>query len=311
MTVGHIYRRFKEFGGWHLLWEYMRIGVAGNMMKSLLKGEGVKQVYGAIGKTVNPYLLKKYYKKNCEVPSTPAPENNGPQRIIWTCWMQGIDKAPETVKVCLQSYKNFLKDYDIRVVDDDTFEDLVEMPDYVVEKYKKGIIPKALFADILRLELLIKYGGVWIDCTVLCTGWQSGSELEKRVRRYLEAELFMFRYNEVNIGSWFIAAWPQNRLLIRLRDMIYAYWRDYDVTLQYYLIHLFFTALTNDYPELIANMPKERARNSLWLLHHWDNRFDEKTWEALTSQVAFHKLSCRPDSKLKEDRTNYYSKIIE
>jgi hypothetical protein len=38
-----------------------------------------------------------------------------------------------------------------------------------LEKYQKKIIDNTHFSDLLRLELLIKYGGTWIDASVLVT----------------------------------------------------------------------------------------------------------------------------------------------
>lgn len=43
----------------------------------------------------------------------------------------------------------------------------MKLPDYIVKKWEKGRIPADLFSDLLRLELLIRYGGTWIDSTVL------------------------------------------------------------------------------------------------------------------------------------------------
>ena len=39
----------------------------------------------------------------------------------------------------------------------------------IVEKWKRGIIGPAHFSDLIRLELLVRYGGYWIDATVYCT----------------------------------------------------------------------------------------------------------------------------------------------
>ena len=52
-------------------------------------------------------------------------------------------------------------------------------------KYEKGIIPKAQFTDIIRLALLDKYGGVWIDSTMFETG-----ELPKEV---FSSEFFTYK----------------------------------------------------------------------------------------------------------------------
>ena len=42
-----------------------------------------------------------------------------------------------------------------------------------MDKYKKGIFTRTHFSDILRLELLTKYGGTWIDASVLITKFDS------------------------------------------------------------------------------------------------------------------------------------------
>jgi hypothetical protein len=76
-----------------------------------------------------------------------------------------MENAPELVNVCLESLRASIGG-DIIVLDAQNYTDYVTLPEYVTRKYKKGIIPPALFSDMLRLELLIKYGGTWIDSTV-------------------------------------------------------------------------------------------------------------------------------------------------
>lgn len=42
----------------------------------------------------------------------------------------------------------------------------MEFPKYIEEKWKRGVITHTHMTDLLRLELLIRYGGTWIDATV-------------------------------------------------------------------------------------------------------------------------------------------------
>lgn len=102
--------------------------------------------------------------------------------MIWWCWLQGIENAPSIVKAYFNSLMREFKGskvqegqglsdgYVIKVIDEKNWKEYVEHPDYIVKEWEKKQIPPALFSDLLRLELLIKYGGTWIDSTVLCTG---------------------------------------------------------------------------------------------------------------------------------------------
>ena len=62
--------------------------------------------------------------------------------------------------------------------------------------------------DLLMLELLIKYGGTWIDSTVLCT-----SSIENIPEYYFDSDLFFYQtlmllkygYTFV-LFSWYLSA---------------------------------------------------------------------------------------------------------
>ena len=95
-----------------------------------------------------------------------------------------------------------------------------------------------------------------------------------------------------------------------LKDMLYAYWKDYNCTLDYYIFHLFFKMVAEEYPEQIAAMPYGQSQNSLVLLHHWGEKFKQKKWDKLTSQVYFHKLAFRVGENVTKDKENYYNYIL-
>lgn len=212
----------------------------------------------------------------------------------------------------LQFTEKNLAEYEIKIIDAENWKVFVELPDYIEMKWKKKQIPPALFSDLLRLELLIKYGGTWIDSTVLCTG----NVNENHNDNYLKADLFLFQYTpegatmDVSISNWFISAHSNNEVLMTLRDMLFAYWKDYNCTLDYYIFHLFFAMVAKEYPEEIAAMPYGYSMRSLTLLHHWDETFDQKKWDKLLSRVSFHKLAFRVDQNTKGNNNNFYNYIL-
>lgn len=243
-------------------------------------------------------------------------------KIIWFCWLQGIENAPEVVKACYNSLTRHLgiagqarnEGYEVKVIDEKNWREYIDLPDYIIRRREKKQIPPAHFSDLLRLELLIKYGGTWIDSTVLCTGVKNDNENANV--NYLDTDLFMFQYTQPGssewggIGNWFISACADNPALTVLREMLLAYWRDYDCVLDYYIFHLFFSMLREVFPEEIEAMLYAYAPRSLALVHHWGEPFDKAKWQRLTERVCFHKLTYMKDKVPAKVEGTYYEYIL-
>ena len=96
-----------------------------------------------------------------------------------------------------------------------------------------------------------------------------------------------------------------------LRDILFAYWKDYNCTLDYYIFHLFFSVVVKVYPDEVAAMPYGYSMNSLVLLHHWGEAFNHKKWDKLVANVCFHKLAFRVNDDLILNKENYHNHILE
>lgn len=113
-------------------------------------------------------LEKKYKKKIDEFQSNYADDKlHESSNKVWICWFQGLENAPVLVKKCYESLKQNLTDREIILITSDNMCDYVEFPKFILEKWKTGQITHTHMTDLLRLEILIKYGGMWIDATVL------------------------------------------------------------------------------------------------------------------------------------------------
>lgn len=321
--------RYKQFGGFRLVIEYAKLGALWLAVKAsvrcLLKRQSFKGIYPEVLRKTEPYLMERYapvLRSKMSDARGKTLEHKHP-KVIWWCWLQGYDAAPPIVKACYNSLMREFKGsrvqevqglndgYEIKIIDAENWKEYIELPDYIVKEWEKKQIPPALFSDLLRLELLIKYGGTWIDSTVLCTGNINDNHNDN----FLNADLFLFQYTKqgsipVSISNWFISAHSNNEVLMVLREMLYAYWKDYDCVLDYYIFHLFFAMISREYPEQIAAMPYGQSQNSLVLLHHWGEKFEQKRWDKLTSQVCFHKLAFRVGEDVQNNKENYYNYIL-
>jgi len=342
MDFKKLISRFCQFGGMRLVWEYAKLGALWPAVKAgmrcLVKGQSFKRIYPEVLKKVEPFLMEKYGTQIPQIAqkinaNTDASTGSATEkRPIWFCWLQGLAAAPPIVKACYNSLKQ-LTGYSLVVIDHTNWREYVELPEYIVEKWEKGRIPAAMFSDLLRVELLIEYGGTWIDSTVLCTGVNDNhndnenskdskldsdsklSTLNTQLKQYMNAPLFVFQYTKegsvpVSISNWFITACRNNEVLRVLREMLYAYWRDYDCVLDYYVFHLFFAMISKEYPEQMAAMPYAQSQRSLVLLHHWGEKFEQNKWDKLTSQVCFHKLAFRVGEDVQNNKENYYNYIL-
>lgn len=272
----------------------------------------LKNVYAVVNDRMTPYLENKYQEL---VPKECGGFSESVSKKVWFCWLQGMDNAPDLVKACHHAVCQYLPEREIVLIDEENYHNYVEMPEFIVEKRKKGIIPAALFSDLLRLELLIKYGGTWIDSTVLMTDPKVLNK-ENWLEGIMNADLFFFHYKDINkrfsgIGNWFITAKPQHWVLETIRNVLHEYWKEHDCVLNYYIFHMVFNMIVKKHPEIITTMPKRWAVPSLYLRDRLAMDFDASFWQELTAHVCFHKLNYRKESEAKDNKNSYLNKILQ
>ena len=98
-------------------------------------------------------LERKYHKIIESFPERKRINREIP-RIIWIFWSQGLPNAPELVKACYDSICNNMHDYEIKFLDAENLSRYVEIPQFIMNKYERGIISHAHFSDYLRVALL-------------------------------------------------------------------------------------------------------------------------------------------------------------
>ena len=212
---------------------------------------------------------------------------NYPSKIIWTCWLQGMHQAPPLCKACVASMNEHFPDYEIIVITEANRKKYVEMPDFIEEKYRAGLISRTHFSDLLRLALLVRYGGIWLDSTVYCTGYPKIITSEP---------LFLFKHiwrgdTAIPASSWLIAAGEAHPILRTLQDLLHAYWRENDMMVDYFLFHLMLHVALSRYPEewkqipAYSNVPPHILQMELF------HPYDRDRFSQLAQMSPVHKLS--------------------
>ena len=193
-----------------------------------------------------------------------------------------------------------MKGKKIYIITEDNFGTYIQLPRWLIEKWKNGIISNAHFSDVLRLELLIKYGGIWLDATVYLTG---------AMPQYMyERDLFAYSIiNDVDITrtleNWFIVAKPNNRILKTIRDMLYVYWGKENKVREYFLWHLLATMTVEKYPEDYSEIYKITDKIPLLLQKNLSLSYDSQYMKILEQLTPIHKLTYKYDIEAEKGNT--------
>ena len=224
------------------------------------------------------------------------PDHAEPRRIF-TLWLQGEEQAPPLVRACLDSIRRHA-DAELVVLDERSVFDWIDIPEEVVRKWKEGKMKAAHFADICRVDLLYRHGGVWMDATCY---------MDAPFPEWLwEADFFVYRGGDTLKGAYggiqncFIRGAKDAYLLKVWREIILAYWKEEDSPLDYFVHQLLFCLALDANPRaaaLYAKMPSlvQDPTHVLWY-EYADRPYDEDRLHAICAEALFQKLNYKTPS---------------
>ncbi|MDR1671228.1 MAG: capsular polysaccharide synthesis protein [Alistipes sp.] len=227
-------------------------------------------------------------------PGVDVAPDDGKEKIF-SIWLQGEESAPPLVSACMRSIRRHCVDQQLVVLDEHSLFDHIDLPGWIMDKYARGNIRRAHFADIARVELLHNYGGVWLDATCFVT-----APIPKFM---IDEDFFVYRAGCIraasHIQNCFIRARKGTYLLEAWRAMIHEYWRQEPDAIDYFMHQLLFKKLVQNDPRAIAAfaaMPQidQDPTHALW----WSSGsepFDRDLFDRLTANSFFQKTSHRSE----------------
>ena len=208
---------------------------------------------------------------------------------IWQFWAQGADKAPPVVKACLRSVAHHKADRELVVLDDGTVANHIDLPGHIWDKHRRQLMSSQHFSNFVRLSLLHRHGGTWLDATIL---------LRQPIPAEIEREDF-YILRETNrhprlVETWFIHARKGHPLVETVLHGLADYWKKYDHLHDYFMFPYHFEAslllhrrLRRDFlrmPQVGADRPHELQ----WQLF---KPFDEAANREVFNGFWLHKLT--------------------
>lgn len=310
---------FKKQGGTMLLkqwwWQGNLLYVIRQLLLTGVSKKGLELLRNGVSMRTQQKLRKKYLRhlRTFDIECNQSKQSSigiNQKPKIWICWMQGIQQAPDLVKRCFSSIQANITDREIILITSENVEHYTHFPDYILQKYQRGVITHTHFSDLLRLELLAQWGGTWIDATVFC----SGNNIDSF---YLDSNLFVFQNLKpgadgatINLSSWFMTAKAQNRIILAVRHLLWIYWEHQNKLIDYFLLHHFFMMVASYYEEeweQMIQLPNSTPHILQLMLFE---PFNQEKWQAVCQSTPFHKLSYKFDKEKLQLQGTYYQHIM-
>lgn len=140
--------------------------------------------------------------------------NHIPRRI-WTFW--DSEEVPEFIQKCIQTWRDKNTNYEIVVLGPHNLQKYLSHYEiFKLQSWKYNDCPQK-FSDLVRLNVLSKYGGIWLDASIVC--YENFDWVHDE-----NADCLLYSIPELSpkekplIESWFIACTPNNDYVKRWRD---------------------------------------------------------------------------------------------
>jgi tetratricopeptide (TPR) repeat protein len=205
--------------------------------------------------------------------------------VIYSYWGQGYDAAPEIVRRCHQRLLE-RSSLPVLTLDEPAMSRLVQLPDAIEAR---GIAPTHR-TDLIRLELLARYGGTWLDATCLVTEDPAPSLL--RLRR--PSGYFTFAKRKSTLATWLMTSTPDHQLVRTLRAALHSYWLHHDRLKQYFTLHYIFEALTEldrEFGACWQATPRVQFDDALGLRWQFGQPYEPESFQQLLDASFVHKLT--------------------
>lgn len=249
----------------------------------------LKRVRRKISDTViSPiYRGSRYPSRNLRV-ARPLP------RTLWLYWAQGVSSAPGLVQACIKTWEDMNPEWKLHHLDAATagkYVDTTDLPAGISHAHR---------ADIIRIRLLSKYGGVWADATCLCS-----KPLESWLPPLMQSGFFAFTQPSRDriLSNWFLASEKNGYIANVFSKEVTKYWRGRKKADNYFWFHhLFewqthrdktFRNLWRATPQVSADGPHLAQR------YLTGKRTNPKITDAgILEAIPVHKLDWKADIKM-------------
>ena len=248
-------------------------------------------------------LIQKYSQAVIDEKTCPRVQPKDYQ--IYFCWLQGKENLPPIIRCCYNSLKRNAGSYKIVFIDEKNFSNYVDIAPHIMDKFRAGKITRTHFSDILRVNLLERHGGLWLDSTILVTEplekhkefWQMNYFTQKYYhdKNPLNPFVKSFEYC-ISYARWasFIQGTPirHNPLFTFEEEIFSEYWREFNELVDYLLLDFTMALAYDNIPAFREEIDAVPINNTeVWtLLKHLNDSYADYPFDKILANNFLNKL---------------------
>lgn len=241
------------------------------------------------------------------------------QYRIWVAWWQGEKEMPEIVSA---TYKSICKNSgkEVILITKDNYKDYIDIPETIRKKVDSGIMRLPALSDLIRVSLLDRYGGMWVDSTVLMTSQMPEWCFEKELFSVCDENSLPERltHKYVACGRWNVQVlgtkYIHYPLFSFMRQIWIDYWLHNDGLIDYLLVDYSIAHIYDNNKEVrdAINAIPATNRDMHKLLQFINEPYNEQLFTQLCTETWLYKMTYKGKlTKWHNNKKTFYNEILE
>ncbi len=215
---------------------------------------------------------------------------------VWVCWWQGEEGMPELIRGCIRNIKNNIPEDKtvLRIVTLANCMEYVTFTENIIRKFNEGQISYMHLSDLLRVELLFRYGGMWVDAAYFVS-----KPIEVSI---FERPLYTLRFKtpvreaDITKGRWQECLWYTKKgykLFRFLTESFWYYWEVEDGLADDGLLNNMIAVAVDEFPDIWHDLEQcGYCSNEVFLMSQWMNRkYSPERVARFAQKGTFYKLN--------------------
>ncbi len=250
-------------------------------------------------------LIEKY--KDTVVPSSPIGNR------VWVFWYTGLETAPSIVKKCIEEMKK-VEEIDLVVLDKNNLDNYFNWNEDIKKRFTDGTISVTFLSDVIRNQLLSRFGGFWFDATLLIID-------KSFLKEHMNDNFYSLKHGDYaacshfNNGMWssFLTGAPKNHPLTSFAYEFFCwYCSKYESLVDYFLIDYVYMLAYLSFDQVKTQIDSLEAENEdvFYMGRNIHKKCTAVKWEQVLYKNKLQKLIWNVKGAEKLGKESFYSRIL-
>lgn len=253
------------------------------------------------------------FEKYNQIQYVPAEKN---PKSIWVFWYQTDTKIPDVPYYCMEHMKN-ISGYTLNIITKDNIRDFVYIEDALSLLESKKITIQ-FFSDILRMRLLRRHGGIWIDSTIAILSPDSFNKIFDNLSFYTMKPIVEPVWRFVAVGKWSSFCWAgtkDNPFFACIDDCFTEYIKNHEGCFEYLHIDYTINAAYESVgfiKDMIDAVPPT-CKNASYIANILNEKYDDGFYKKYVIENPMAKLTYKNISPIEQNEKGnltYWGKMM-